>query len=68
MTALPDRSYTTDRHAARQSRKGTTLYPALLPLDTHGIRWARQDYAGGPLVVLNPIPDPQVDGLVIVAA
>lgn len=68
MTALPDRTYTTDRDAARQSRKGATLYPALLPLDTVGHRWARQDYAGGPLIVLNPFPDPQADGLVVVAA
>lgn len=49
MTALSDRSYTTDRDTARQSRKGATLYPRVMVL---GSTWVRQDYAGGPMVCL----------------
>lgn len=43
MTALPDRTYTADRDAARQSRKGAALYPRLLVLNG---TWVRQDADG----------------------
>lgn len=49
MTALPDRDLSSDREAARQSRKGATLYPRLMVL---GSTWARQDYPGGPMEVV----------------
>ena len=50
MTALSDRSLTTDRETARHSPKGTTLYPRLMVL---GSTWVRQDYAGGPMEVVS---------------
>lgn len=47
---LSYRTYTADRDAARQSRKGATLYPRLMVL---GSTWVRQDFAGGPMVVAS---------------
>ncbi len=47
--ALPDRDLLSDREAARQSPKGTTLYPRLMVL---GSTWVRQDYPGGPMEVI----------------
>jgi hypothetical protein len=38
-----------DREAARQSPKGTILYPRLMVL---GSTWVRQDYPGGPMEVV----------------
>ena len=43
MTALPDRTYTTDRDAARAKRKGSGIYPRLLILNG---TWVRQDADG----------------------
>jgi hypothetical protein len=48
--AFRDRDYRADRDAARASRRGTTLYPRLTVL---GSSWVRQDYAGGPFIVLD---------------
>lgn len=64
MTALPDRDFCADRDTARAKRKGSGVFPRLLTL---GDQWVRQE-ADGSYVVINPIPDPQADGLVIVAA
>ena len=66
MTALVD--YRAARDAARSARKGQIIYPRLIPLSPTGTHWARQDYAGGPLIVLDPIPDPQSSGVINVAA
>lgn len=60
-----DRSYRTDRDAARSARKGSVVYPRLVMLAP--FVWARQD-ADGSFTLIDPIPDPQSDGLVNVAA
>lgn len=50
MAALSDRNYAADKWRAIDTKRGAEIYPRLLVL---GRTWVRQDYAGGPLTVVE---------------
>jgi len=59
LPGLHDASYTAARAAARTARRAETLYPRLFVL---GHTWVRQDYAGGPIVVIDQADALQLAG------
>jgi len=60
LPGLYDASYAAARAAARTARRAETLYPRLFVL---GRTWVRQDYAGGPIIVIDQADALQLTGI-----